>query len=398
MSELDNSATLAGSLREEYRKLFGEHWPPWVGGVLLGLINVFLFTYAQPWTSLDGVLNWGDWFFRLVGLFEGRAPLSPLLRTGSIVNLGLLFGAIAAALLAREFAVRMSPVRELVKGFIGGILMGVGATLARGCNIGGFFSAISALSLSGFAMMLGLGIGAYLGLRCLLWEVERGVAQSDGSVPATGNEGESTWRAIQPFLGIIFILLTLAGAFIYDGVGYPQRGGILLLGMTLGIVNQRSRLCFVQAFREPFMTGDSVMTKGVIVALVVSVIGFAIFKWTVVERAEEFVRPTFWQGSLIGGLVFGIGMVLAGGCGAGTIWRAGEGHVKLWIALFGYILSASLFRAFLQSSGLIPKLGKAIFLPEVLGWEFTLIVVFGVLLLWYLAVIWNEATGKFSAM
>ena len=401
MSEPDESVvsnTLLGSLREEYGRLFSEPWPPWVGGLLLGLINVMLFTYAQPWTTLDGVINWGDWLFRSVGLYGGQAPLTPLLRLGSVINFSLLLGAFGSALLAREFGFRMTPWRELIKGLVGGMLIGIGAVLARGCNIGGFFSSVSALSLSGFAMMLGLGIGAYLGLKYLLWEVEKGIAQTDASVSVTGPEGRSARRAVQPYLGFAVIVLALASAFIYIRVGYPQRGVILLLGIVLGIVNQRSRLCFVQAFREPFMTGNSAMTKGVILALVVAVTGFAILKWTVVERAEEFVRPTFWQGSLIGGLVFGIGMVLAGGCGAGTIWRAGEGHVKLWIALFGYILSASLFRAFLQSSGLIPKLGKAIFLPEVLGWEFTLIVVFGTLLLWYLAVTWNEATGKFSAM
>ena len=64
MSEPDESVvsnTLLGSLREEYGRLFSEPWPPWVGGLLLGLMNVMLFTYAQPWTTLDGVINWGDW-------------------------------------------------------------------------------------------------------------------------------------------------------------------------------------------------------------------------------------------------------------------------------------------------------------------------------------------------
>ncbi len=43
-----------------------------------------------------------------------------------------------------------------------GLLMGVGAILAFGCNIGGFFSTKSALSLSGLGMMLGLGAGVFL--------------------------------------------------------------------------------------------------------------------------------------------------------------------------------------------------------------------------------------------
>lgn len=49
---------------------------------------------------------------------------------------------------------------ELLKGGVGGLLMRMGAVLAFGCNVGGFFSATSALSLSGLTMMLELGAGA----------------------------------------------------------------------------------------------------------------------------------------------------------------------------------------------------------------------------------------------
>jgi hypothetical protein len=61
---------------------------------------------------------------------------------------------LAAALLARQFQVRMAPPWELFKGFVGGCLMGVGSALAFGCNIGGFFSASAALSMAGLVMMV----------------------------------------------------------------------------------------------------------------------------------------------------------------------------------------------------------------------------------------------------
>src|SRR5213596_4066375 len=98
--------------------------------------------------------------------------LAPWLYSGSLLNAGVLLGGLVAALLSSEFAVRVPPRGELVKGAFGGLLMGVGAVLAFGCNIGGFFSATSALSLAGLGMMLGLGAGAFLGLRYLIWETE----------------------------------------------------------------------------------------------------------------------------------------------------------------------------------------------------------------------------------
>ena len=42
----------------------------------------------------------------------------------------------------------------------------------------------------------------------------------------------------------------------------------------------------------------------------------------------------------------------SGGCGAGSIWRAGEGHVKLWVALFFFAVSASLMRQLLVRTDL----------------------------------------------
>lgn len=159
-------------VHEQYEPLFGRPWPVWAAALLIGMLNVFLFAFDRPWTASDGARNWGDWALTGLGILERPDLISPWLFSGSVLNLGVLLGACAAALLSREFAVRVAPAPELVKGGIGGLLMGVGAVLAFGCNIGGFFSAVSALSLSGFGMMVGLGVGAYLGLRYLLWETE----------------------------------------------------------------------------------------------------------------------------------------------------------------------------------------------------------------------------------
>src|SRR5262249_56075554 len=108
------------------------------------------------------------------------------LYSGSLLNLGVLLGGLNAGPLSREFAVRVPPRGEAVKGVGGGLAMGVGAMLAFGCNVGGFFSAMSALSLSGFGMMLGLGLGAFLGLRYLIWELERRPAWSSGAARVYG--------------------------------------------------------------------------------------------------------------------------------------------------------------------------------------------------------------------
>jgi hypothetical protein len=181
---------------------------------------------------------------------------------------------------------------------------------------------------------------------------------------------------------------------IYDGFDYPTRGGFLLFGLFLGIVMQRTRFCFVRAFREPFLTGDTEMTRAVIVAVVISVIGFSILKWTDLRDPDASVSLGFWFGSFFGGIIFGIGMSLSGGCATGCLWRAGEGQIKLWVAIAAFALSTSLFRIWLEDSGWLMKLGEAVFLPDVLGWKMAIITVIGIMLLWYLIVIWNEVKRK----
>jgi len=385
-------------LREDYQMLFGRQWPVWVGGLLIGVVNVFLFIFYQPWTTLDGALNWGDWSLYHLGVLASEAD-SPLLRSGSVINFGLLFGSMMAALLASQFGVRVGPRSELVKGAVGGVLLGAGAAVARGCNIGGFFSATSAFGMNGLAMALGLAVGAFIGVRILMWESER--SNSGTTAPtasaSSGNDAKQR-RNLQPVYGLIVFIVLIGAAVAYGRSGFADRAIILLFGVLLGVISQRSRVCFVQAFREPFLTGRSEHTRAMLLGLLVSVIGFALVKTVIFEKELEFIRPTFWTGSLIGGSIFGVGMVLAGGCGGGTIWRVGEGHVKLWLALITYVFSASLTSEFLQRTGLRDKLGESLFLPDQVGWGSAVLILIGIIALWYVLARWNEITGKFTAI
>jgi uncharacterized protein len=89
-------------------------------------------------------------------------------------------------------------------------------------------------------------------------------------------------------------------------------------------------------------------------------------------------------------VLFGSGMVLAGGCGAGSIWRAGEGHVKLWLTVLWFALGTSAMRVFLTHSGLIGQLGTPVFLPNVLGWTLAMFAVIALMIAWYLVAARNK--------
>jgi uncharacterized membrane protein YedE/YeeE len=382
------------AFRRQYETLFASPWPVWGAALLVAVTNVFLFAFDRPFTASDGVRNWGDWALTGLGVATRSDLIAPWLYSGSLLNLGVIVGALAAALLSREFAIRV-PVRgELVKGLVGGAMLGVGAMLALGCNIGGFFSAVSALSLSGFGMMVGLFVGAIVGLRYLVWEVARHPAWSTGNGAVFLAPGTGVSR--QPWLGALVIVLLLAAPFAYAQAGHGPRGLFLVFGAVFGFVFQRSRLCLVRAFREPFMTGDGEHTRAAALAIVVSMLGFAILKFTDLKDKGEWVFPAAGAGALLGGLIFGVGMVLAGGCGSGSIWRVGEGQVKLLAAVITFSLGASLTRLALTQTGLQQKLGVAIFLPAWLGWAGAVFLVIAVMAAWAAFATWNEASERFS--
>lgn len=383
--------SVGAAFRNGYRLLFSQQWPVWVGGLLFGLVNVFMFAYEKPWSSANGIRNWGNWFFNTVGASD-MIIISPHLYSTSVLNFGIIVGAFASALLASQFQIRRAPGRELFKGLLGGILMGIGSILSFGCNIGGFFSATSALSLAGPAMMIGLLIGAFVGLKLLVWEI---TYLEPAVMKASNQAGQSNGgQSKQPLVGVLVLLLGMALVFTYDELDYSTRGGFLLFGLLIGIMMQRTRFCFVRAFREPFMTGDGEATRAVAVAVAISAIGFSILKWTDLKDWDVFVFPGFWVGSLVGGTVFGIGMSLSGGCGTSSLWRAGEGQVKLWVALVGFALSGSYFREWLEESGWSMKLGEPVFLPDLIGWKFGLMAVIVLMMIWYLLAVWNEVHKK----
>ena len=387
--------SLAAVLRDQYNQIFGRPWPVMPSALVIAALNVFLFAYDKPWTASDGLRSWGDSMFHWLGVIDQPDLLPPLLYSGSVLNIGLLLGALAAALLSREFAVRPAPGRELIKGALGGLLMGAGAVLSFGCNIGGFFSALAALSASGLAMMMGLVVGAFIGTRYLIRE--NGKVIESGRLPFMATceapprpAVTSTAFKLQPGIGGLVLMLVLVAGYSYQFMGHGRLAVFLFFGSAFGIVLQRSRFCLVNAFREPFMSGASEHARGAALALVMGVIGFAILKVTDLKDASEWVFPSFWFGALTGGVIFGIGMVLAGGCGAGSIWRAGEGHVKLWIAVVFFALTASAMRLLLTRMEWIGQLGTPVFLPQLFSWPWAVGAVVLLMIVWYLLAAWNQ--------
>jgi uncharacterized membrane protein YedE/YeeE len=401
-------------LKADYKSIFVEEWSPFFGAVLLVLIMAVLMSSGLFWGVFGGVKLWGDYFNNFIGLgalLGIKQELdSPLMHRISLMDITLLLGAFSAALLSRQFRISRPPNLEFVWGALGGTLMGVGASFAGGCTTGGFFIPLTFSSPAGWAMWAGLLVGAIVGLKLLLWTIESitwGTAAPDIK-PARFKEA-------YPWIGTVVIVCTLIWAVRWWGSEEKmevQRALLILTGFGIGFVLHRSRFCFSRVFREPFMTGEGEMTKAMILALALGApVGAALIAKGVIDPYLA-IPSRFWTGSLIGGLVFGIGMIFAGGCASGSLWRVGEGHLKMVMAVFFFGWSGSTTSAilggmvltggeydldFMDGLAEITAIGYQAFMPDLLGgWVGALLVSFAILLVWYLFVRYNESTGKFT--
>lgn len=112
----------------------------------------------------------------------------------------------------------------------------------------------------------------------------------------------------------------------------------IVSGILFGIVLQRGRVCFNSAFRDLSMTKDNFMFKAGLFAIALSSVAYlALAQFGLIKLAP----PAFnWIALIVGGLCFGVGMVLAGGCASGTTYRVGEGFTTSWLAALVFAVFA----------------------------------------------------------
>lgn len=399
--------------KSHYEKVFVEEWPSTISAVLLGFLIVLVFAWGRTWGVQGGLTNWGDWFNNFIGLAKplgiSDSPESPIRNSTSLMAIGLLLGAFAAALMAKQFAIRVPPVLEMVKGVVGGTLMGIGATLAMGCNVGGFIAPLTSFNFSGWGMWIGLIIGAAIGIKILWWEMEHIMWGRKNLQKFSTNGGRISFK---PLFGILVYIASFYWGYRYltgSEEGLKFLGGVLLIGLAFGVVLHRSRFCFSRVFRDPLMTGDGSMTKAAILMLFIALLGNALLIYNGSHVYYDALTPVFWLGSLLGGIIFGIGMIAAGGCASGSLWRMGEGHIKLWIAVFFFAWTSSWWKALLikwdvlqlhmdmtRPGSYMTKMGITYYMPkEMGGWFWPLAISITLLAVWFLLVVYNEATDRF---
>lgn len=112
------------------------------------------------------------------------------------------------------------------------------------------------------------------------------------------------------------------------------------VGFLFGFFLQKGDLCGSSAMSEVLLFRDARKLAGVWVAIVVAMVGFAALErlgWVVLKP-----KPLIWASALVGGVIFGAGTVLAGGCISGCLYKAGAGNLNSMAALVGMPLGIAI--------------------------------------------------------
>ena len=123
----------------------------------------------------------------------------------------------------------------------------------------------------------------------------------------------------------------------------------VILGLTLGFILQKGRFCLNSAFRDIIFIKDLTLFRSYLLCVVVAVIGTNFLEdagliMTFDQEAGRFVstgllRQNFVPvANILGGFLFGLGIVLAGGCASGIVYRLGEGQMAALVAIVGFFL------------------------------------------------------------
>ncbi len=116
------------------------------------------------------------------------------------------------------------------------------------------------------------------------------------------------------------------------------------LGLAAGVVMHRSDFCVTAMFRDFFLFRDAYMLRMLVLLVVGSMALFEVLRWTGLVATYPF--PLLGSASLtniLGGMLFGVGMVLAGGCVVGTLYKMGSGSLLSALAFVGLLTGATLY-------------------------------------------------------
>ncbi len=300
-----------------------------VTGGVIGAVAVLLVVLGNP----------GNMGFCIACFLRDMAGAMKL-QTAPVVQyfrpeiVGLVLGALAASLAAREFQPRggSSPLLRFVLGafVMVGALMFLGCPLRMVLRIGGG-------DLNAVIGLLGFSAGILLGVLAL---------HKGFSLKRTYSLGYAEGAGLPVVLLLLFgawLFVPALFAFSKEGPGSMAAPvwAALAAGLVVGVLAQRTRLCMVGGIRDAVLFRDFYLLCGFAAILAVTLIGNAIAGKLVFGIEGQPIAHTDGLWNFLGMVLVGWGCVLLGGCPLRQLILTGEGNSDSAVTVLGMIVGAA---------------------------------------------------------
>lgn len=141
-------------------------------------------------------------------------------------------------------------------------------------------------------------------------------------------------------LFVIGLLILISLAYAVSNTYYMYVVVYIWFGVAYGMMLQYGRFCFASASRDLFAAGVPRMAVGILVALML----FSLVQSFLMATGMSTFKPApFGIHMLIAGFIFGIGMVISGGCASGSLYKVGEGNGTSLLVVMGISFGQAIF-------------------------------------------------------
>jgi len=256
---------------------------------------------------------------------------------------GFVLGAFLSAFAFREFRARggSSPLVRFLLGAFGMI----GALVFLGCPVRALLR-LAGGDLNGITALVGVVAGAAIGIFFLRKGFNLG--------RATRTYAAAGWFMPILMLGVLLLVIFTPGFILSSTTGpgamHPTIWISLLVGLFVGFIAQRTRMCFVGGWRDLFLIKDTYLFSGIAAFLIGALICNTILgsiSWGFVGQPVSHDNH-LWN--FFGMLLVGLAATLLGGCPLRQLILSGEGDTDAGVTVLGLLVGAAFAHNFLLAS------------------------------------------------
>ncbi|CRI32247.1 hypothetical protein HAL07_07220 [Helicobacter ailurogastricus] len=296
----------------------------------LSVASVFYFGLVGTYWAVTGEFTrWGASILRLLGVhIDNLGYLKIIGLTGNVLSridgvmvVGMFLGMLCAAGLSGRIGLNLPTKAQMWRAFLGGLLAGLGARLGLGCNLASFLTGIPQFSLHAWLFTAATLSG--MGLAFKWWPTS--------CAKTIHQKAPQSLNTLLAFLGFVGLM----------GLAWHLRHKLfdaLCFGAFFGFVISKGQICFTTAFRHLFVHKQSAQAQALVWAMAVGSVGIFVYLQLGMPAKIMWASP----GIVLGGWLFGVGIVVAGGCECGWMYRAIQGDLGAVLVGVGNVLGAAL--------------------------------------------------------